>query len=44
MQAPAFVAEHGRADHQFGDLGQVAQLDQVTTDLVVAVKLVLKRL
>lgn len=44
MQASAFLALHGRADHQLGDLGQVAQLDQVTADLVVAVELDLMRL
>lgn len=39
MQASAFLAFHGRADHQFRDLGQVAQFDQVTTDFIVAVEL-----
>ena len=40
MQAAAFLAFHGGADHQFRHLGQVAQLDQVAADLVVAVELV----
>ena len=40
VQAPAFAALHGRADDQFGDQCQVAQLDQVAADLVVAVELV----
>lgn len=39
MQAAALLALHRRADHQFGDLGQVAQFDQVAADLVVAVEL-----
>lgn len=39
MQAPAFLALHGRADHQFRHLGQVAQFDQVAADFVVAVEL-----
>src|SRR5450830_1617513 len=40
MQAPAFLALHGRADHQFRHLGQVAQLNQVAADFIVAVELV----
>ena len=39
MQAAAFLALHGRPDHQLGHLGQVAQFDQVAADLVVAVEL-----
>lgn len=39
MQAPAFLALHGRADHQLRHLGQVAQFDQVAADFVVAVEL-----
>ena len=39
MQSPAFLALHGRADHQFRHLGQVAQLDQVAADFIVAVEL-----
>lgn len=39
MQAAAFLALHGRPDHQLGHLGQVAQLDQVAADLIIAVEL-----
>ena len=39
MQAATFLAFHGRADHQLGHLRQIAQLDQVTADFIVAVEL-----
>lgn len=44
MQAAAFLAGEGALDDQLRHLRQVAQLDQVTTDLVVAVELNGKRL
>ena len=39
MQASAFLAFHGAADHQLSYLGEVAQFDQVAADLIVAVEL-----
>src|SRR3546814_10110498 len=40
VQTPTFLAFHGRADHQFSHLCQIAQLNQVAADLVVAVELI----
>ena len=39
MQPPAFLALHGGADDEFGDHHQVAQLQQVVADVIVAVVL-----
>ena len=39
MQAATFPAFHGRADHQLRHLREIAQLDQIAADFIVAVEL-----